>query len=171
VTDHPALVIGLDLSLTATGVALPNGSCRTIKTSPADGDMRLVQIAESIRAAVAVTGPIDLAVIEDLPVGARSAGITGMVHGVVREVLCTAGVPYALISPATLKAYATGSGSADKTGMAMAAFKRHGIEFADDNQCDAWWLRAAGLQHLGQPLLSLPAAQIARLEKAKWPAR
>jgi Holliday junction resolvasome RuvABC endonuclease subunit len=165
----PIRVLGLDLSLTATGVALPDGTCRTIKTNPADGDLRLLQISESIRVAVTVTGPVDLAVVEDLPVGARAAGITGMVHGVARAALANAGVPYALISPATLKAYATGSGNADKTAMALAAFKRHGIEFADDNQCDAWWLRAAGLQHLGEPALSLPAAQIARLDKAKWP--
>ncbi|PJN24254.1 Holliday junction endonuclease [Kitasatospora sp. CB02891] len=150
---------------------MPNGNCHTIATKVADGDARLVQISESIRVAITVGGPIDLAVIEDLPVGARSAGITGMVHGVVRETLNIASVPYALISPATLKAYATGAGNADKTAMALAAFKRYGIEFADDNQCDAWWLRAAGLQHLGEPLVSLPAAQIARLDKAKWPAR
>jgi Holliday junction resolvasome RuvABC endonuclease subunit len=166
---HSIRVLGLDLSLTATGVALPNGSCRTIKTNAADGDLRLVQIAESIRVAVTITGPIDLAVIEDLPVGARSAGITGMVHGVVRNELAVVGVPYALVAPATLKAYATGGGAADKTAMAMAAYKRHGIEFADDNQCDAWWLRMAGHEHLGQPIVSLPAAQIARLAKAKWP--
>jgi len=167
--SQPLRVLGLDLSLTATGVALPNGSCRTIKTSLADGDLRLLQISESVRVAVTVTGPIDLAVIEDLPVGAKSAGITGMVHGVVRNELAAAGVPYALVSPATLKAYATGAGNADKTAMAMAAFKRHGIEFADDNQCDAWWLRMAGHQHLGEPIVSLPAAQIARLDRAKWP--
>jgi Holliday junction resolvasome RuvABC endonuclease subunit len=167
---QPVRVLGLDLSLTATGVALPNGTCRTIKTNPADGDLRLLQISESIRVAVTVTGPVDLAVIEDLPVGARAAGITGMVHGVARAALAAADVPYALVSPATLKAYATGSGNADKTAMALAAFKRHGIEFADDNQCDAWWLRAAGHERLAQPLVSLPAVQIARLAKGKWPA-
>jgi Holliday junction resolvasome RuvABC endonuclease subunit len=166
---QPRRVLGLDLSLTATGVALPNGSCHTIKTSPSDGDLRLVQIAESIRVAITVSGPIDLAVIEDLPVGARAAGITGMVHGVVRRELAAAGVPYALVSPATLKAYATGAGNVDKTAMAMAAYKRAGVEFADDNQCDAWWLRAAGHERLDEPLVGLPAAQVARLAKAKWP--
>ncbi len=162
----PPRILGLDLSFTATGIALPDGTTLTVKTRQADGDRRLTHIADAIREAAA---DVDLAVVEDLPVHGKSAGITGMVHGVARQALIDAGVPYALLAPATLKAYATGSGSGDKTAMAMAAFKRAGIEFADDNQCDAWWLLAAGREHLGCPLVALPAAQVARLDKAKWP--
>jgi Holliday junction resolvasome RuvABC endonuclease subunit len=160
-------VIGLDLSLTGTGIAYADGSTATVKTRPAEGDRRLLHIAEAV-ALAAGTGTT-LAVIEDLPTHAKSAGITGMVHGVVRAVLLEHGVPYVLIAPATLKAYATGSGSGDKTGMALAAYKRAGVEFADDNQCDAYWLRAAGLDRLGEPLFDLPAAQRARLDKPVWP--
>jgi Holliday junction resolvasome RuvABC endonuclease subunit len=159
-------VLGLDLSISATGVALPDDTVRTIKTRPADGDRRLVMIETFI---TTVTIGVDLAVIEDLPTHAMSAGITGMVHGVARAVLTNAGIPYALITPATLKAFATGKGNADKTAMAMAAFKRAGLEFADDNQCDAFWLRAAGLDHLGHALFDLPAAQRERLAKVAWP--
>jgi hypothetical protein len=64
-----------------------------------------------------------------------------------------------LITPATLKAYATGKGNGDKTAMAMAALKRADREFGDDNQCDAWWLRAAGLDWYGQPEFALPKVQ------------
>jgi hypothetical protein len=80
-----------------------------------------------------------------------------------------ASVPYVLLTPATLKAYATGKGNADKTAMTLAAFKRTGIEFADDNQCDAAWLRWAGLDHYSYAEFELPAAQRARLDKADWP--
>jgi Holliday junction resolvasome RuvABC endonuclease subunit len=168
------LVIGLDLSLTGTGIAYRDGSASTVKTRPADGDRRLLAIAEAVRIAVggADTGlgpAVDLAVLEDLPKHAMAAGITGMVHGVVRAVLLEASVPYALIAPATLKAFATGKGSGDKTPMAMAAYKRAGREFGDDNQCDAWWLRAAGLDWLGAPEFALPQTQRDRLAKAKWP--
>jgi len=161
-------VLGLDLSLTATGICMPDGSTLTLKTQSKDGDRRLVAIAHTIRHAA--TDGADLAVIEDLPTHAMSAGITGMVHGVARAALIEAGVPYALVSPATLKAYATGKGSGDKTPMAMAAYKRAGIEFPDDNQCDGWWLRIAGLDWLGHPLFDLPQAQRDRLAKAKWPS-
>jgi Holliday junction resolvasome RuvABC endonuclease subunit len=171
-----ATVIGLDLSLTGTGICYPDGSTLTVKTRQDDGDARLLQIAEAV-GIVLGSWDVDLAVIEDLPTHAYAAGITGMVHGVVRSELIQAGVPYALVVPSTLKAYATGKGSGDKTPMALAAFKRAGVEFADDNQCDAWWLRAAGLEWLGEPLFELPAVQREALvgvnrkgkPKVKWP--
>jgi hypothetical protein len=163
----PPRVLGLDLSLTATGICLPDGITLTIKTRQKDGDKRLIHIEDAIIRAIGHV--IDLAVIEDLPTHAMSAGITGMVHGVARNALNKADIPYALVVPATLKAFATGKGSGDKTPMAMAAYKRGGVEFEDDNQCDAWWLRAAGLDWIGRPLFDLPQAQRDRLSKAKWP--
>lgn len=161
-------VIGLDLSLTATGVAFVGGETETIRTRPKDGDARLVEIADRIEATIRTEHPT-LAVLEDLPKHAMAAGITGMVHGAVRAVLIRESVPYALLAPATLKAFATGRGAGDKTPMAMAAYKRAGVEFADDNQCDAWWLRAAGLNWLGVPEFELPQVQRDRLLKARWP--
>lgn len=167
-TDQPLpRVLGLDLSLTATGVCLPTGQTLLIKTRTKDGDRRLIHIEDSLHD-IAAHGA-DLAVIEDLPRHAMSAGITGMVHGIARNALNRAGIPYAFIVPATLKAYATGKGNADKAPMMLAAYKRGGIEFTDDNECDAWWLRTAGLDWLGHPLFQMPQDQRARLAKAKWP--
>lgn len=166
-------VIGLDLSLTATGIAAWDGRpLSTIRTVTSEGDQRLGRIMVTVRADAydyVSDQPIDLAVIEDLPTHAHSAGITGMVHGAVRVALMEIGVPYALVPPATLKAYATGKGTATKPDMRMALFKRAGLDIRDDNQVDAWWLRAAGLERLGYPLVSLPAAQRDRLDKARWP--
>jgi Holliday junction resolvasome RuvABC endonuclease subunit len=174
-------VVGLDLSMTCTGIALPNGATTLVKTTQNDGDYRLVAIRDAVRIALGdapdgtgwPTNPTPaLVVIEDLPTHAKSAGITGMVHGAVRTLLQERTVPYALVAPATLKAFATGTGSGDKTAMAMAAYKRAGAEFENDkggDQCDAWWLRAAGLQYLGHPVVELPAPQVARLDKVTWP--
>lgn len=164
-------VIGLDLSITATGVAWVDGSWSTISPNAKLGDGRLRVIVDHVER-VAFDAPDarpDLAVIEDLPTHARAAGITGMVHGAVRLHLIRADIPYALVTPATLKKFATGKGNADKTAMAMAAYKRAGVEFDDDNQCDAWWLRQAGLRALGVPEVDLPAAQVAALDKVAWP--
>jgi Holliday junction resolvasome RuvABC endonuclease subunit len=165
----PALrVLGLDLSITATGLCLADGTTQTIATQQKTGDARLKTIEHAITQA---TTDVDFAVIEDLPTHAKSAGITGMVHGVARLVLLRYGIPYSVVTPATLKAYATGKGNADKTAMAIAALKRTGREFPDDNQCDAWWLRAAALDHYGQPEFTLPQAQRDRLAKVVWPDR
>ncbi|MFJ1581595.1 Holliday junction endonuclease [Streptomyces sp. NPDC088182] len=168
-------VLGLDLSITATGIAYRDGSTGTTGGPSEHGDGRLLTIEQAVTIALGGDdiglGPLpDLVVLEDLPTHARAAGITGMVHGVVRTLLLRRGVPYVALTPATLKAYATGKGTADKTAMAMAAYKRGGREFADDNQCDAAWLRWAGLDRLGTPEITVPAAQRDRLNKANWPS-
>lgn len=160
-------VVGLDLSITAPGIAWCDSSVHTVRPT-GDGDARLLSIVDEV--ARAVDGrSIDLVVIEDLPTHARAAGITGMVHGAVRAWLLRHDVPYALVTPATLKKFATGKGNADKSAMAVAAYKRLGRELADDNGVDSLWLRAAGMDHLGHPLAPMPAAQRAALDKVAWP--
>lgn len=162
-------VIGLDLSITKTGIAHVDGETETVKTRDKDGDKRLIAIRNAVQIAAL---DADLAVIEDVPPHARGAHIVvilGMVHGVAREVLAELGVPCAFVNVFTLKAYATGKGAGDKIPMAMAAYKRTGKEFPDDNQCDAWWLRLAGLDRLGFPEVDLPQAQRAKLDAGKWP--
>ncbi|MBA0053491.1 Holliday junction endonuclease [Streptomyces sp. AJS327] len=170
----PLAVVAFDLSVAATGICYRDGSTATVKTRTADGDRRLLQIAEAARLAVGghhigLGHPPVLAVLEDIPRNSHAAKAIAMVHGVVRSVLIEAGVPYALITAATLKAYATGKGSGDKTAMVMAAYKRAGLEFSDDNCCDAWWLWCAGRDHLGIPPIELPKAQRDRLAKVCWP--
>jgi Holliday junction resolvasome RuvABC endonuclease subunit len=158
------VVVGLDLSMTASGVCTSDGAF-TIKPK-ANGDERLMEIRDRIYDAVVGA---DLAVIEDLPANAKSAGITGRVQGIVRLTLLDAKVPYVLITAASLKKYATGKGNADKVAMGVAAMKRFGLEFADDNACDAFWLRCAGLDALGFALAAMPAVNRAALDAVAWP--
>lgn len=155
-------VVGLDLSLTATGIAYSNGSTGLVKPL-SRGDARLAEIRGEVRTAVVAA---DLVVIEDAVVRSSAAVAIGMVHGAVRVMLQT-GPPYVLIPPATLKKFATGKGNADKTAMAVALLKRAGLELPTSDEVDAWWLRAAGLQLLGEPVVTLPAAQVAALDKIR----
>jgi Holliday junction resolvasome RuvABC endonuclease subunit len=166
------LVIGIDPSLTATGIAWADGHTSVIKYHrDTTGDRRLMDIHVYVaEACYSVThGLADLAVVEDLPTNAQGAGKTGMAQGVVRLAVLTQDVPYVTVPPATLKKFATGNGNADKHLMRMEAYKRAGIEFADDNQCDAWWLRAMGRQALGYPLVDLPKAHLEAMDKVTWP--
>lgn len=164
-----ANVVGLDLSITATGFALGDGSVGTIQPSAKLGDRRIVAIRDHLAGSSAVQNA-DLVVIEGALVRSSAAVVIGMVHGAVRSVLFDHDTPHAMVPPATLKKFATGRGNADKTAMAIAALKRAGVEFADDNECDAWWLRQAGLYRLGVPAFDLPAAQVAALDVVQWPA-
>jgi Holliday junction resolvasome RuvABC endonuclease subunit len=172
---RPALrILALDLSITATGMCLPDGTTRTVKTNSKDGDRRLQHIVDQVGLALG-EGPddigtgVDLVVIEGPVVRSSAAVIIGMVHGAVRLRLIDFGTPYVLVTPATLKAYATGKGNADKTAMAIAALKRSGREFADDNQVDAAWLRWAALDWYDAPEFPMPRVQRDRLIKVAWP--
>jgi Holliday junction resolvasome RuvABC endonuclease subunit len=162
-------IMGLDLSMSATGVAFPDGSTAVIKPS-GEGDARLLSIEQWMDKALDVARP-DLAVIEQFGAfqGAAARAIP-MVHAVVRLRLMHAGVPYVLLTPQALKTLATGRHTADKAAMTLAAFKRAGREFTDDNECDAFWLRAAGHAAYGEPVVELPKAHTSVLSKVAWPA-
>lgn len=162
-------VIGLDPSITATGIARADGTLDVVGGKPEDGDRRLQTIRDEIRLILLVDRP-HLAVLEDLPKNAQTAGITGMVQGVIRCELIAEGVPYVLVVPSTLKKYATGDGRADKSDLRMALFVRAAINEKNDNKVDAWWLRHLGLDYFGEAPVRLPALQRKSLDVPKWPA-
>lgn len=161
---------GLDLSITATGAAhndSTNQACTHLIKTTGTKDDRLVVIKNQVLVYAAGS---EVALIEGYLNKSMSAGITGMVHGAVRTALIEAGIPYGTIPPASLKKYATGSGNADKTAMALAAFKRAGAEFKDDNQCDAWWCWVALQDHIGSPWFPMPSVNRESLKKIKMEA-
>jgi Holliday junction resolvasome RuvABC endonuclease subunit len=166
-------VVGIDPSLSATGLAWGDGSTSTVKY-PKDvkGDVRLCVIAEAVEdlTRLPMTGhAVNLAVIEDLPTHAHGAGITGMVQGIIRLQLIRDGIPYVTVPAATLKKYATGKGNATKPDMRMELFQRTGIDLRDDNQVDAAWLRFLGLALIGKPEIQLPKTHTVALDKLALP--
>jgi Holliday junction resolvasome RuvABC endonuclease subunit len=162
-------VIGIDPSLTATGLARVDGQMEVFGGKADLGDSRLWVIHNAVAMACLADNP-DLAVIEDLPKHAQGAGLTGMVQGVVRLALLGQEIPYVLVVGSTLKKYATGDGRADKSDLRMALFQRAGIDERDDNKVDAWWLRHMGLDQFEDAPIKLPAAQRKSLDVVRWPA-
>lgn len=159
--------MGLDLSITGTGVAhtVEGAVCtHTVKTREKDRDRRLAQIQNEVREYAAGA---ELALIEAPTPRSPSSVVSGMVQGAVRLVLLELGIPYGTLMPASLKKYATGKGTGDKVPMAIAALKRAGREFPNDNECDAFWLWVAANDHLGQPVFDLPALNRESLGKIK----
>lgn len=164
-------VVGLDLSIARTGIARADGSTQAVTNRPADGDARLLKIRTALQDVFDMDAP-DLVSIEDLPRDSHAAKIVGFVHGIARAEMAARRIPYVLITGATLKCYAADHGRASKEDMAAAAYLAAGAEFLGDrggDECDAWWLRAAALDHYGSPVCSLPQAQRDRLAKVKWP--
>lgn len=164
-------VIGLDLSLTMTGVATAAGSF-AIRCGNERGMARLATVRNRVIGVVSRNGRADLVVIEGYSMGtARQSSHAhglGELGGVVRLVLWEAGVPYVDVPPACLKKYATGAGNARKEAVLIAAVRR-GAEVQDNNEADAWWLRAMGMDALGSPVVVVPQLHRKALTTVAWP--
>jgi Holliday junction resolvasome RuvABC endonuclease subunit len=167
-------VVGLDLSLTATGVAWPAGETGTL-TPTRTGMARLADLRDRILAicdpGIGVEGVADLVAVEGYSFGSRhsQAHALGELGGVVRLALWEAGVPFVDVAPALLKKYATGHGNAPKEQVLAAAIRRLGYQGHDHNQADAAWLRAVALDAYGHPPTAMPEAHRQALAKVAWP--
>lgn len=165
-------LIGIDPSVTSTGIASSivgaDADCWTVETTPGreKGDQRLVAIHRAVSAIP--TADTALALIEDLPANAKSAGITGMAQGVVRHALMSRSIAYGLVPSASLKKFASGSGVASKSDMRMALYRRTGVDDSCDDRVDAIWLWYMLAEAIGHPRLALPAVNRACVEKIRW---
>jgi Holliday junction resolvasome RuvABC endonuclease subunit len=164
------LVVGLDLSLTCTGVAGADWTDH-IRTK-LRGDARLgyleAQVASFIKAAnlVVMEGPsyghANLAGHEDL------AGLRVL----VRRYCWRNSIPYAVMPPASLKLYASGRGNATKGEVRSAVADRYGIHTEGAgryDEADALTAAAAGLDWLGYPLAPVPERNARALDGCQWP--
>lgn len=147
--------IGIDLSLTGTGVVMiKNGKIvleKLIKSKPS-GDLpvheleRIQRIVNEILNCTKST-TIDIAVIENLAFGVRNATSLTQLAGLnyfTRAMLHAQGIPFVLVAPTTLKKFITGNGAAKKDVILMEVFKKYNVAFVDDNLADAFSLSKIG---------------------------
>lgn len=155
-------VVGLDLSLTATGVA-SNDQHFVIKCG-FTGMERIHYIWEQIEPVL--SDATKLVVVEGYAFNAhQGAHFLGELGGIIRYHLWRRGLRWIDIPPPTLKVYATGSGSASKFDVLAEAVRRLKYEASDHNVADAMWLHAFGCDLLDQPVIKLPANHRRALEK------
>lgn len=148
-------IVGLDLSLTRTGVADADGRVDVIKLAQYRDAERLSVAHYTISAAV--TGA-NLVIIEGYAYNsANAAHSLGELGGVIRLMLYQRRIPYLVVPPATLKKYATGKGNVGKGAVMVAASTRLHYDLEDDNEADALWLRAIGMDLAGYPMAQMPA--------------
>lgn len=141
-------VIGLDLSLTSVGVAVPGGMLHTIEPAHGaeDPGARLDELSRRVWDVVMGARP-HLAMIEGYAfAGKNTRGHHGVVElgGCVRRDLWRASVAVVVVSPKTLKKYATGNGNASKEQMVEALPEE--VVARNDDEADAWWLRQIGVE-------------------------
>jgi Holliday junction resolvasome RuvABC endonuclease subunit len=146
-------IIGIDLSLTGTGVCLlRDGECdlRTINTTAKTRtEDRLITIR---RAIAQECGCIDAAIIEGLSYGSVGGAQAerSALHWMVRVDLYQLGVPYVIVTPMSLKKFVCGTAKAEKSMMIREVYRRWNVEAANDNEADAAALAHLGLVYYGQ---------------------
>lgn len=162
-------VVGLDLSLQATGIAYCNGESTTVGTDKLRGQERQQAVVTAVRFALdCYESKPDLVVVEGYSYGSRGNATVdiGELGGIVRWELRRAAVRFINCPPTTLKKYATGRGNkVGKPEMVAQARERLGFDGYDPDQADALWLRAAGLELLGRPLVRLPKVNRSALDR------
>lgn len=161
-------VLGVDLSITATGIANTDGFLETLKTKkrgPEFLDWISQEVGERSKSA-------DIVVLEGYSYGSKGRSIfqIGEMGGIVRWKLWKMGIPFVEIAPSTLKKYATGKGNSGKDLVIVESVKRLDITPKDNNQADAAWLRAMGLDWAGHAIVSMPQTHREALEKVSWPS-
>lgn len=173
-------VVGLDPSLTSTGIASVLGLY--VAGYP-------LRQAEGTRARGRRIAAVTAAVAEHVAEVRMASTRADLPVLVVVEGFYVSGQPYAheraglwwrlaadlpscelvQVAPATLKKYATGSGRAGKADVVAAFQRASGRSEKDDNAADAWWLYAAGCAALGYPVADVPEGRRLGLDVVDWP--
>jgi crossover junction endodeoxyribonuclease RuvC len=150
------MIIGLDLSLTATGWAQYDGGFQygTLKDKMHHGestDDRLMRLEDIIITAV-WHGLPEMLVMEGLSYGSNDASAQerAALHFFIRRHFRNCKIPIIVCAPSTLKKFVTGKGNSEKNIMIREVFRRWGIEAANDNEADAVALAAVGACLVGQ---------------------
>lgn len=166
------LVIGLDLSLTCTGVA-GAGWTDYIRPKKMTGHPRLKFLVDEVNSFIRNA---DLVVIEGPSFGGgvkhRHEDLAGL-RVMVRHACWRREIPYAIVPPSCRALYATGKGNAGKGEVRTSVADRYGVELegvARYDEADAYTLLAMGLHHLGHPLADVPDRNATGLDGCQWPA-
>lgn len=166
------VVIGLDLSLTCTGVAGIGWTDR-IRTK-LRGDERLAYLEAEIVSCIRVA---DLVVMEGPSFGHSGPRFHEDLAGLrvlVRRYCHQHQLPYAVVPPSNLKLYTAGRGNATKGEVRSAIADRYDVHTEGAgryDQADAYGALAAASDWLGQPLAAVPERNAKALAGCQWPER
>lgn len=171
-------VVGIDPSITATGLAASGGSTRTmgrVGITKLPLDQRISALMQLRAEIVAWTmGRCPTLVVIEHPAFSRAGGGAVERHWLFLDIaaaLLAQDIPVVEVGPGQRAQYATGKAGASKSAVVDAVARRF-PEFqtgGDNNLADAVVLAAMGADHLGQPLAAMPATHRAALAKVNWP--
>lgn len=167
----PLNIVGLDLSLSSTGVADSSGT-RTFGYSVKKGSHwtayaeRLKKLGVLIDRA---TQGADLIVIEAPAYGSANSGYTmGTLHGIVQVLMFQRRRTVVYLGIQKLKQFACNHGAAPKDAVLAAAI-RDGSPARGFDEADAWWLRRIALHAYSSDVQALPIYRQNVIGAVTWP--
>lgn len=150
-------VIGIDPSLSGTGVIVLDDSGKIVSrevigveslgSKAADRMKRFSRLLAPILKTIDRFSP-QTACIEGYSLGSNMPGVSDRVEygGLLRWSLVAAGIQLHEVAPLTLKKWATGQGTGDKTAVIASITKDYGHVFRSDNEYDAFALAMIAFQ-------------------------
>lgn len=192
-------VVGLDLSLTAAGLAsithselspddtaprprlpeVPAVDVRVVGTETAGKlirprSLRLRSMADEI---TQYARTADLVVIEEPAYGATGGAAhdrSGLWWLIVARLDAAYGIPVVEVTSPCLKVYTLGTGRGDKDKVLTAVVRRYGHlapELDNNNEADALALADMGARYFGQALVDLPQTHTRAMKAPQWPTQ
>lgn len=155
------VVLGVDLAFTCTGVGVrrDDGVLTFSVRTPADVArvFREMRIVDMVMPWVDLTQPM-LCMVEAVyqgRFGRTSLDLSGL-HDVLVYEFVRRGIRVGVVSPKTLKSFATGGGAASKKEMLAAAQASLGVKCANHNEADGLWLATMGVVAMGGTINGWP---------------
>lgn len=185
------VVVGIDLSLTSTGIAVIRWgdidaprttsvwTTRVQSKGQADATLaaRMRRLRNLRNAITDHASGADLVVIEGPSYAQKTAASahdrSGLWWQIVDMLDDEYGCTVAEVPPTCRIKYATGKGNAGKDAVLAAVVKRYeDADVTGNDVADALVLAAMGARHLGHPIeASLPVAHLDAMTKIRWPER
>jgi crossover junction endodeoxyribonuclease RuvC len=179
------VVVGLDLSLTATGVAwIELGAPPAVRMFEIGRDggnkdplaTRFTRLRGTAGEVIAPCLGADLVVVEQAAFGSSTGHVTdraGLWWLIVGRLMAL-GIPVVEVRIAERCTYTTGKGRANKDAIVATVARRYDtipLTELTNNTADALILAAMGARALGHPIeVSLPKTHLVAMAKVDWPA-
>jgi crossover junction endodeoxyribonuclease RuvC len=146
--------IGLDLAFSNNGFCCIDQDGNIIQqevivSKPiGEDESRLIFLSEKICNLIENLNPESVC-IEGLSFGSKGQSISqiGALHYLVRIFLYKKKIKYQILTPSQLKKFITGVGNCKKELMLLKTYKKFGVEFDDNNLCDAYGLAQVALNN------------------------
>lgn len=139
------MYLGIDQSLRSSGVVVIDSSSdliwrEAVTPKKLAGAPRLAFIRDALHRVIGRDSP-RFAALEGYSMESVNRSFDlGELGGLVRLVLHDAGIPFVVVAPKSLKQFVSGDGSATKELMRQAVLKKWGMDFDQDDECDAYGL-------------------------------